>query len=196
MVATMTGREDIARAWSSHHSQGPDADLAAGLRTRRAGISRDGAGTPSTYGALGSRCPSLLQGRSRCWEAWAGAPVHEIAHGIQNLCFRVEDHEAVGEVLRGGAGRGVSRHPHDGQRHGILRGVHHRILRGNRRAGSGSRYRPLAAIFRPQRRSTVSSMPNTNGSVDEPRRPATSSNSARLSCSGDQVFTGAVETTW
>ena len=29
------------------------------------------------------------------------------------------------------------------------------------------------------------SMPNTNGSVDEPRRPATSSNSARLSCSGD-----------
>ena len=50
---------------------------------------------------------------------------------------------------------------------------------------TGSRYRPLAAIFRPQRRSTVSSMPNTNGSVDEPRRPATSSNRARLSCSGD-----------
>ena len=68
------------------------------------------------------------------------------------------------------------------QAHPLQSGGHHHLVVGR---AHRIRYRPWAAIFRPQRRSTVSSMPNTNGSVDEPRRPATSSNRARLSCSGD-----------
>ena len=66
--------------------------------------------------------------------------VHEISHRIQNLCFRVEDHEEwdgfYAEAVQAGVYPGT--HMMANVRE-FFAGVHHRILRGDRRAGSGER---------------------------------------------------------